>query len=103
MTNDAQQRVEQVGLKHLDDNPSQQQYAAEYLHQRVAERLLDRLRVIGDAAHQVACLTLGVEPQRQPVQVGEQVHAHLAQGVLASPTHRIEHQAAGDRPANVQQ
>ena len=74
----ADQRVGHAELQHLDSR-SRRSAAAPLstLHQRKADRLLDGVHVVGDAAHHVAGLVLGVVAQRQLVQVLEHVDAQV--------------------------
>ncbi len=51
-----EQGVDHVLAQHHRDDPDDQQEPAHHLHQREAERLLDRVGVTGQAAHHVARL-----------------------------------------------
>ena len=63
---------------------------------------LDRIRIVGDAAHQLPRFVAGIEAERKPVEMRKQAHAQDAQHVLAGPTHAEEHQAASDRPGQIE-
>ena len=64
-------------LQHGVGDPDDQQRAADHVDQREADRLLDRVHVVGDAAHHVAGLVLGVVAQRELVQVLEDLDAQV--------------------------
>ena len=57
----------------------------DHLHDPGEHQLLDRVDVAGDARHQVAELTALEEPERHPVQVGEQAGAQAQDEPLPDP------------------
>ena len=77
----------------------------DHLHDPGEHQLLDRVDVAGDARHQVAELTALEEPERHPVQVGEQAGAQAQHEPLPEPGAQVvvdERQQAPDhRDADV--
>ena len=99
---ETEQAVEEVGAQHDPRNPDNQEAAADHLNQCEADGLLDDVAVVGDAAHEVAALVLGVEAQRQPLQMIEKVTAQRRQHFLPRPTHHEKHEAAGNGAEDVE-
>ena len=98
----AEQGERHVGGQHVVGDPDQQQDAADHVDQGEADRLFDRVGVVGDAAHQVAGFVLGVIAQRQAVQVLEHFHPQRTQHVLAGPGHGEEGHAGQQRAEDEQ-
>jgi len=71
----ADQGERHAAVEHGVRQPHDQQHAAHHLHQREADHLLDRLDVVGQAAHDVARFVFGVIAQRQAVDVAEDLDA----------------------------
>ena len=67
-----------------------------------ADRLLDGVHVVGDAAHHDAGFVFGVVAERKLVQVLENLHAQVAQHMLRRPGHQVERQAGHHRAGHAQ-